>query len=162
MRNKTKRLLAIRKLIENEQICSQEELLFRLKGRGKSDGSQEKRLKSRDLKFMRVAKIPHKDKGYIYIIPDSIQNEQTDEKASTIVTDAISSIDFSGNIAVMKTLPGYAKAVTVLIDNENYFEVLGTIGGDDTVLIVMREGVTHNELLDALSSIHANIHSLFK
>ncbi|MCI7389952.1 MAG: ArgR family transcriptional regulator [Butyricimonas virosa] len=111
---------------------------------------------------MRVAKIPHKDKGYIYIIPDSIQNEQTDEKASTIVTDAISSIDFSGNIAVMKTLPGYAKAVTVLIDNENYFEVLGTIGGDDTVLIVMREGVTHNELLDALSSIHANIHSLFK
>ena len=79
-----------------------------------------------------------------------------------MVTDAISSIDFSGNIAVMKTLPGYAKAVTVLIDNENYFEVLGTIGGDDTVLIVMREGVTHNELLDALSSIHANIHSLFK
>ena len=159
MRNKTKRLLAIRKLIENEQICSQEELLFRLK---ELNVEATQSTLSRDLKFMRVAKIPHKDKGYIYIIPDSIQNEQTDEKASTIVTDAISSIDFSGNIAVMKTLPGYAKAVTVLIDNENYFEVLGTIGGDDTVLIVMREGVTHNELLDALSSIHANIHSLFK
>ena len=155
MRNKTKRLLAIRKLIENEQICSQEELLFRLK---ELNVEATQSTLSRDLKFMRVAKIPHKDKGYIYIIPDSIQNEQTDEKASTIVTD----IDFSGNIAVMKTLPGYAKAVTVLIDNENYFEVLGTIGGDDTVLIVMREGVTHNELLDALSSIHANIHSLFK
>ena len=153
MRNKTKRLLAIRKLIENEQICSQEELLFRLK---ELNVEATQSTLSRDLKFMRVAKIPHKDKGYIYIIPDSIQNEQTDEKASTIVTDAISSI------AVMKTLPGYAKAVTVLIDNENYFEVLGTIGGDDTVLIVMREGVTHNELLDALSSIHANIHSLFK
>ena len=157
MRNKTKRLLAIRKLIENEQICSQEELLFRLK---ELNVEATQSTLSRDLKFMRVAKIPHKDKGYIYIIPDSIQNEQTDEKASTIVTDAISSIDFSGNIAVMKTLPGYAKAVTVLIDNENYFEVLGTIGGDDTVLIVMREGVTHNELLDALSSIHANIHSI--
>ena len=155
MRNKTKRLLAIRKLIENEQICSQEELLFRLK---ELNVEATQSTLSRDLKFMRVAKIPHKDKGYIYIIPDSIQNEQADEKASTIVTDAISSIDFSGNIAVMKTLPGYAKAVTVLIDNE----VLGTIGGDDTVLIVMREGVTHNELLDALSSIHANIHSLFK
>ena len=158
MRNKTKRLLAIRKLIENEQICSQEELLFRLK---ELNVEATQSTLSRDLKFMRVAKIPHKDKGYIYIIPDSIQNEQTDEKASTIVTDAISSIDFSGNIAVMKTLPGYAKAVTVLIDNENYFEVLGTIGGDDTVLIVMREGVTHNELLDALSSIHANICLLY-
>ena len=141
MRNKTKRLLAIRKLIENEQICSQEELLFRLK---ELNVEATQSTLSRDLKFMRVAKIPHKD------------------KASAIVTDSISSIDFSGNIAVMKTLPGYAKAVTVLIDNENYFEVLGTIGGDDTVLIVMREGVTHNELLDALSSIHANIHSLFK
>ena len=162
--------MAIRKLIENEQICSQEELLFRLK---ELNVEATQSTLSRDLKFMRVAKIPHKDKGYIYIsfwilsgiiyiIPDSIQNEQADEKASAIVTDAISSIDFSGNIAVMKTLPGYAKAVTVLIDNENYFEVLGTIGGDDTVLIVMREGVTHNELLDALSSIHANIHSLFK
>ena len=136
MRNKTKRLLAIRKLIENEQICSQEELLFRLK---ELNVEATQSTLSRDLKFMRVAKIPHKDKGY-----------------------SISSIDFSGNIAVMKTLPGYAKAVTVLIDNENYFEVLGTIGGDDTVLIVMREGVTHNELLDALSSIHVNIHSLFK
>ena len=120
MRNKTKRLLAIRKLIENEQICSQEELLFRLK---ELNVEATQSTLSRDLKFMRVAKIPHKDKGYIYIIPDSIQNEQADEKASTIVTDAISSIDFSGNIAVMKTLPGYAKAVTVLIDNENYFEV---------------------------------------
>ena len=149
MRNKTKRLLAIRKLIENEQICSQEELLFRLK---ELNVEATQSTLSRDLKFMRVAKIPHKDKGYIYIIPDSIQNEQTDEKASAIVTDSISSIDFSGNIAVMKTHPGY----------ENYFEVLGTIGGDDTVLIVMREGVTHNELLDALSSIHVNIHSLFK
>ena len=89
MRNKTKRLLAIRKLIENEQICSQEELLFRLK---ELNVEATQSTLSRDLKFMRVAKIPHKDKGYIYIIPDSIQNEQTDEKASTIVTDAISSI----------------------------------------------------------------------
>lgn len=111
---------------------------------------------------MRVAKIPHKDKGYIYIIPDNMQSEPSDEKASTIVTDAILSIDFSQNIAVIKTLPGYAKAVTVLIDSGNYFEVLGTIGGDDTILVVMREGVNRNELLDTLSSIHPNIHSLYK
>ena len=159
MRNKTKRLLSIRKLIENEQICSQEELLFRLKEMG-VEATQS--TLSRDLKFMRVAKIPHKDKGYIYIIPESIQSEQAEEKAAAMVTDAIFNIDFSGNLAVLKTLPGYAKAVTVLIDNENYFEVLGTIGGDDTVLIVLREGVSHKELLDALSSVLPNIHALYK
>ena len=59
MRNKTKRLLAIRKLIENEQICSQEELLFRLK---ELNVEATQSTLSRDLKFMRVAKIPHKDK----------------------------------------------------------------------------------------------------
>ena len=82
MGNKTKRLLIIRKLIDNEQISSQEELLYRLKQEG-VEATQS--TLSRDLKFMRVAKIPHKDKGYIYIIPDNMQSEPSDEKASTIV-----------------------------------------------------------------------------
>jgi transcriptional regulator of arginine metabolism len=159
MRNKTKRLLAIRKLIENEQIASQEELLFRLRQEG-MEATQS--TLSRDLKFMRVGKIPHKDKGYVYLIPENIHGEQAEEKTSTIVTDSMLSIDFSLNIAIIRTVAGYAKAVTVLIDNENYFEVLGTIGGDDTILVVMREGVSPKELLDAMTSIDKNIHSLYK
>ena len=143
MRNKTKRLLTIRKLIESELISSQEELLLRLKE-------------------MKVAKIPHKEKGYIYVIPESIQNEQREEKVSAIITDTILSIDFSGNMAVIKTLPGYANAVTVLIDSENYFEILGTIAGDDTIFIVMREGVSRSELIEALTSVHPAIHTLYK
>ena len=79
-----------------------------------------------------------KEKGYIYVIPESIQNEQREEKVSAIITDTILSIDFSGNMAVIKTLPGYANAVTVLIDSENYFEILGTIAGDDTIMCVVK------------------------
>ena len=52
--------------------------------------------------------------------------------------------------------------IKMYFDNENYFEVLGTIGGDDTVLIILREGVSHKELLDALSSTLPNIHALYK
>lgn len=148
MRNKTKRLLTIRKLIESELISSQEELLFRLK---EMNVEATQSTLSRDLKFMKVAKIPHKEKGYIYVIPESIQNEQREEKVSAIITDTILSIDFSGNMAVIKTLPGYANAVTVLIDSENYFEILGTIAGDDTIFIVMREGVSRSELIEALT-----------
>lgn len=159
MRNKTKRMLAIRKLIENELISSQEELLFRLKEMG-VEATQS--TLSRDLKFMKVAKIPHKDKGYIYIIPESIQNEQREEKVSSIITDTILSIDFSGNMAIVKTLAGYASAVAALIDSENYFEILGTIAGDDTIFLVMREGVTRSELVDVLTSVHQNIHTLYK
>ena len=149
MRNKTKRLLTIRKLIESELISSQEELLFRLK---EMNVEATQSTLSRDLKFMKVAKIPHKEKGYIYVIPESIQNEQREEKVSAIITDTILSIDFSGNMAVIKTLPGYA----------NYFEILGTIAGDDTIFIVMREGVSRSELIEALTSVHPAIHTLYK
>ena len=158
MRNKTKRLLTIRKLIESELISSQEELLFRLK---EMNVEATQSTLSRDLKFMKVAKIPHKEKGYIYVIPESIQNEQREEKVSAI-TYTILRIDFSGNMAVIKTLPGYANAVTVLIDSENYFEILGTIAGDDTIFIVMREGVSRSELIEALTSVHPAIHTLYK
>ena len=154
MRNKTKRLLTIRKLIESELISSQEELLFRLK---EMNVEATQSTLSRDLKFMKVAKIPHKEKGYIYVIPESIQNEQREEKVSAIITDTILSIDFSGNMAVIKTLPGYANAVTVLIDSENYFEILGTIAGDDTIMLVVREGCTETGVKNALSLIIPNI-----
>ena len=80
MRNKTKRLLTIRKLIESELISSQEELLFRLK---EMNVEATQSTLSRDLKFMKVAKIPHKEKGYIYVIPESIQNEQLIRESST-------------------------------------------------------------------------------
>ena len=145
MRNKTKRLLTIRKLIESELISSQEELLFRLKELG-VEATQS--TLSRDLKFMKVAKIPHKEKGYIYIIPENA-NEQREEKISSIITDAILSVDFSGNMAVIKTLPGYANAVTVLIDS-------------DTIFIVMREGVSRSQLVEVLTSVHPDIRSLYK
>lgn len=158
MRNKTKRLLTIRQLIETELISSQEELLFRLKELG-VEATQS--TLSRDLKFMKVAKIPHKEKGYIYIIPENI-NEQREEKISSVITDAILSIDFSGNMAVIKTLPGYANAVTVLIDCENYFEVLGTVAGEDTIFIVMREGVSRSQLIEVLTSVHPGIKMLYK
>mgnify|MGYP001371647003 CR=1 FL=1 len=97
MRNKTKRLLTIRKLIESELISSQEELLFRLK---EMNVEATQSTLSRDLKFMKVAKIPHKEKGYIYVIPESIQNEQREEKVSAIITDTILSIDFSGDFVL--------------------------------------------------------------
>ena len=159
MRNKTKRLLTIRKLIESELISSQEELMLRLKELG-VDSTQS--TLSRDLKFMKVAKIPHKDRGYIYVIPENIQNEQREEKVSAIITDTILSIDFSGSMAIIKTLPGYATAVAALIDNENYFEILGSIAGDDTIFLAMREGVSHKELVDALITVHPAIHMLYK
>lgn len=156
MRNKTKRLSIVRQLIEKELISSQEELLSKLR---ELDVEATQSTLSRDLKLMKVAKIPHHEKGYVYVIPENI-NEQKEEKISSIVTDTILNIDFSKNLAVIHTLPGYANAISAIIDSENYHEVLGTVAGDDTIIVVMREDVTHAQLIEVFSSFYPDIHTL--
>lgn len=159
MRNKTKRLISIRKMIESDRISSQEELLRKLKAIG-LDATQS--TLSRDLKSLKVGKVPDEEKGYIYVVPGNLQTSQKEDKVAAILTDSIVSIEFSANMAVLKTLPGYANAVTVLIDNENYFEILGTVAGDDTIIIIMREGISRQELVNALTTIHPEMHKLYK
>ena len=63
------------------------------------------------------------------------------------------SIKFSGNLAVIKTRPGYASSLAYDIDNRDFHEILGTIAGDDTILLVIREGIEQREVVRALSSI---------
>ena len=159
MRNKTKRLITIRKMIESERISSQEELLLKLREIGLVATQS---TLSRDLKSLKVGKVPNEEKGYIYVVPGNLQTAQKEDKVAGLLTDAIISIEFSANMAVLKTLPGYANAVTVLIDNENYFEILGTIAGDDTIIIIMREGISRQELINAMTSIHPDMHKLYK
>jgi transcriptional regulator of arginine metabolism len=50
----------------------------------------------------------------------------------------------------MRTMPGYANSLAVVIDNAEPYEIIGTIAGDDTILIIMREGVTHSDLINSL------------
>lgn len=159
MANKTNRFSIIRKLLSSEIICSQEELIYKLKESGVEVTQS---TLSRDLKFLKVAKVPHKVKGYYYMLPENMQNEPREEKGSPNITDNILSIDFSGNMAVVKTRPGYANAITVSIDEGNFYEILGTVAGEDTIFIVMREGVSPGELINVLTFVHPGIHTLYK
>jgi transcriptional regulator of arginine metabolism len=67
------------------------------------------------------------------------------------------SINFSGNIGVIKTRPGYASSIAYNIDNNHVDEILGTIAGDDTIFIVVKQGVTKNEVIEALSEVVPNM-----
>ena len=60
------------------------------------------------------------------------------------------SVNFSGNMCVIKTRPGYASSIAYDIDNSTIPEILGTIAGDDTIFIVIREGASKSGLLQAL------------
>lgn len=132
-------------------VHSQEELLKDLKNKG-YDLTQA--TLSRDLKFLQVAKVPHPLKGYVYIMPGTGEkNGEKNRMANNFLADGFQDLQFSGNLAVMKTLPGYASSMAVILDNANAWEILGTVAGDDTILIIQREGISKKELVNALITI---------
>ncbi len=153
MNKRTQRLSIIRRIIETEPICSQEELLSKLQ---KQKISITQSTLSRDLKFMHVAKIPHREKGYIYIIPEQIVSTHADRSVSSIITDSITGIDFSLNIGVIHTKAGYANAVAVLLDNKNFPEIIGSIAGDDTIIFVLREDENRQRFVQELKKLCPN------
>jgi transcriptional regulator of arginine metabolism len=151
MKNRVQRQLEIRKIIAGGNVHSQEEMLAVLKQKG---FYLTQATLSRDLKFLQVAKVPHPLNGYIYIIPDSGPEETKSVKSiDNFLIEGFKGLEFSGNIAVIKTLPGYASTIAAVIDSARQWEILGTVAGDDTILIVRREGTSHNDLKNALVAI---------
>ena len=67
------------------------------------------------------------------------------------------SIHFSGNMGVIKTRPGHASAIAWSIDRSNLPQILGTIAGDDNIFIVIKEGVSQQEVIEALSEFIPNM-----
>lgn len=152
MKNKTNRHQAIREIISNNRIGSQEELLELLHKRG-YDLTQA--TLSRDLKVMHVAKIADGSEGYVYVMPDSIANAMPQRNPERInyLGDGYRGISFSGNLCIIRTLPGYASSIAAVIDNASPREIIGTIAGDDTILVILKEGINRNELIEALKKI---------
>ena len=144
MNQKAQRLATVRKIIKGELIGSQEELITRLAECGISVTQS---TLSRDLKFMNVAKVPHKTKGYVYVLPNTTHH---DVNISSNIFDSITGLSFSGNLGILKTKAGYASAISVPIDSLDNPYILGTIAGDNTVLIVLREDANRSQVIDAL------------
>lgn len=154
MNSKTQRLSIIRKIIRSECVSSQEELIALLEENGVQVTQS---TLSRDLKFMQVAKVPHSEKGYVYVLPN---NTLTDHYISTNITDNIVKIAFSGNLCVITTKPGYASAISVPIDSRNIPDVLGSIAGDNTILLVLRENCDREKVFGELAILFPTITSL--
>lgn len=130
------------------KMGSQDELLMKLHEDG-FDLTQA--TLSRDLKILKVAKVPDQEKGYIYVFPEGVNVDSAYENSRVnFLVDGFRDIQFSGNLAVVRTRPGYASSIAAVIDNADPYEILGSIAGDDTILLVMREGVTQHDLINSL------------
>ncbi len=145
MGNRTERLLAIKELINNNNISSQDELLTLLDKKGLN---YTQATLSRDLKFLKVNKISDPEKGYIYKLPD--HHNALNDAAENYAAQGFVSIRFANHLGVIKTMPGYAPGIASVIDRANPFEIVGTIAGDDTILIIPNENVIEKDVINAL------------
>lgn len=138
--------MEIRRLIASSNISSQDELMKILEKKGYE---LTQATLSRDLKYLRVAKMPNDNEGYVYILPDKEKSvDEADVAANAF--GVLVSIDFAQGMAILKTLPGHAGSIAYTIDNLNAYEVGGTIAGDDTILLIPRDGVSKSDLINML------------
>ena len=153
MKERLFRLEAVRKLIKKERIKSQETLLNFLLDEGYVVTQA---TLSRDLKKLGVGKISDGQGSYIYTLPDDkepISEYHGIER--TYIQDFMRgyiSLDWSGNIVVVKTHSGHSDPVAVALDNMELEGILGTIAGNDnTVAIFLKEGVSGEDFLKLIN-----------
>lgn len=149
MSEKSSRLAAIRRLIGGGNIQNQEDLLRMVQEQG---FALTQATLSRDLKELRVAKVHDPKYGYCYRLQESAQSA-AGALATGNFSEGIKSVAFSSSFAVVKTHPGFAGAVASVIDNHVLSSVLGTIAGDDTVLVILSDGCQRAEALESLADI---------
>ena len=157
MKVKTNRLEALRLIISSQQLGSQDELLQALQKEG---FKLTQATLSRDLKQLKVAKAASMSGNYVYVLPNETMYKRVATPNSIremMRVPGFISINFSGNMGIIKTRPGYASSIAWNIDNSNIPEILGTIAGDDTIFIVIKEGVKHQNVVDALTDVIPNM-----
>lgn len=132
--NKGQRHIRIRDIITNNDIETQDDLVDELKNAGFSITQA---TISRDIKELHLVKVPLMDGRYKYSLPAD-QRFNPLQKLKRMLIDAFVKIDSASHFLVLKTLPGNAQAIGALIDHLDWEEILGTICGDDTCLIICR------------------------
>ena len=140
-------------IISSRQLGSQEELLNALQ----EEGFQlTQATLSRDLKQLKVAKASTMRGNYVYVLPNDTMYKRVSTPGnirSMMNESGLLSIKFSGNMGVIKTRPGYASAIAWNIDSSDLPQILGSIAGDDTIFVVIKEGYGHEEVGKALAEV---------
>ncbi|WP_031514839.1 arginine repressor [Desulfofalx alkaliphila] len=132
---KARRQLKIQEIIQNQPIETQAELVRRLKEEG---FNVTQATISRDIKELGLIKIPTENSSPRYALPNEPVVLRNDERLKRLFKTSVTNIDYSENIIIIKTMTGEAMGVASAIDNANWPEIIGTIGGDDNILIVVK------------------------
>lgn len=146
--NRASRLILIEKLVSENVITSQEELLRLMEGKGRECTQA---TLSRDLRQLGISRGFDGRGGYRYVMPDR------DAKKTEIMpgreNDAITGFTWARGMLLISTHPGFASAVAIKIDRAGRYEIAGTIAGDDTILLIPRDSISNEAVEECLSLI---------
>ena len=98
--------------------------------------------------------------NYVYVLPNESMYKRVTTPASVremMTIPGFVSLMFSGNMAVIKTRPGYASSIAWNIDDSNIPELIGTIAGADTIFVAINEGANREDVIDALRKVVPNL-----
>lgn len=141
--------MKIKELISIREVETQDELVELLKEGG---FNVTQATVSRDIKELQLIKIPTVSGTYKYSLPQEQQYNPIN-KLRRFMAEGFRSLDSSENFIVMKTLPGNANAIGALIDGLQWEEIMGTICGDDTILIIVRQKEITKEIVNRFKEI---------
>ena len=147
MSGKRERQAAILEVIKTQRVSSQEALREILDGRG-IEVTQA--TVSRDVRDLRLVKVPTSEGEGAYTLPDEWENRPPLEG---LLPTLFHSAEGAANLLVVRTMTGGAQAVALAIDWEEWPEILGTIAGDDTILVVCRTDEEVSAVQERLSGI---------
>ena len=139
---KAKRQALIREIVENQSIQTQEELADALREHGMVVTQA---TVSRDIKEMHLLKVLSEEGGYRYATMDKSE-QGMNERLIRMLSDSVVDMSSANNLIVIHTLPGSAHVAGEAVDSLRWPEVLGTIAGDNTILVIVRS----NENVDAV------------
>jgi transcriptional regulator of arginine metabolism len=148
---KLQRHFKIKEMIATHSIKTQEELVERLREAG---FPVTQATVSRDIKELQLIKVPDGNGDYKYALPAD-QKFSASQRLRRALTDHFVHIDRAGNLIVMKCLPGTANAVGVHLDQMEWPELLGTICGDDTILLICRSEDQGKSVVERIQSMLA-------
>jgi transcriptional regulator of arginine metabolism len=132
---KARRQMKILEIIAAKSISTQEELAEELRRSG-FDVTQA--TLSRDIKELRLVKIPVGVESYRYAQPPEQDSGDWTERLRRVFRDMVVGINDSENLILIRTVTGHAHAVAAALDHTDWPEVIGTVAGDDTILVIVK------------------------
>jgi transcriptional regulator of arginine metabolism len=147
MMSKHSRQQAILRLVRDGEVATQTDLVNALEAQG-IDVNQS--TVSRDIKDLGLVKTPG-PAGYCYALPGN--TAALTERSLRILREFVSSIDGAGHLAVVHTDSGNAHPVGEAVDRLDFDDVVGTVAGDNTLLVILRDNITWQQFRDQLEAL---------